>query len=157
MTRVDVAQLMVRSDAARIFAALIDREALEQWLPPAGMTGRFDHFDASPGGSYRLVLSYDDPSEARGKTTPDADVAEVRFVEIRPDTRLVQAVDFVSDDPSFAGTMTMTWELRPAGAATLVEVRAQNVPTGISAEDHAAGMASSLANLAAFVEGTVAG
>ena len=79
-------------------------------------------------------------------------MAEVRFVEIQPDTRLVQAVDFVSDDPSFVGTMTMTWELRPAGAATLVEIRAENVPVGISPEDHAVGMASSLSNLAAFVE-----
>jgi uncharacterized protein YndB with AHSA1/START domain len=152
MARVDSVQLVVRSDAARVFAALIDREALEQWLPPTGMSGRFDHFDARPGGSYRLVLSYEDAAEGHGKTTSDSDVADVRFVEIQPDTRLVQAVDFVSDDPSFVGTMTLTWDLRPAGEATLVEIRAENVPVGISPEDHAVGMASSLSNLAAFVE-----
>jgi hypothetical protein len=26
------------------------------------MTGRFEHFDARPGGSYRLVLAYADAS-----------------------------------------------------------------------------------------------
>ena len=151
MPRVDRADRVVRAGPARTFAALIDRDALEQWLPPAGMSGRFETFDPRPGGSYRLVLSYDEPGSS-GKTTSDSDVSEVRFVEIRPDERLVVAVDFVSDDPAFAGTMTMTWELRPAGAGTHVEVRAENVPAGISPEDHAAGMASSLDNLAEFVE-----
>jgi hypothetical protein len=33
-----------------------------------------------------------------------------------------------------------------------VDIRADDVPAGISAEDHAVGLASSLANLAAYVE-----
>jgi hypothetical protein len=33
-----------------------------------------------------------------------------------------------------------------------VEIRTDDVPGGITAEDHAAGMASSLANLAAYLE-----
>jgi hypothetical protein len=69
-----------------------------------------------------------------------------------PGARVVQAVDFVSDDPAFAGTMTMTWQLSAVAEGTRVEVRAEDVPTGISAEDHAAGMASSLANLAEYLE-----
>ncbi len=64
----------------------------------------------------------------------------------------MQAVDFVSDDPAYAGTMTMTWELSAVDAGTRVEVRADDVPDGISAEDHAAGLASSLTNLAAYLE-----
>ncbi len=151
MTRVDRASGVIGASPAEIFAALIDRDALEQWLPPSGMSGRFETFDPRPGGSYRLVLSYDDGGGS-GKTTSDSDVSEVRFLEIRPNEQLVVAVDFVSDDPSFAGTMTMTWELREAGAGTHVEIRAENVPTGISPDDHAVGMASSLDNLAAFVE-----
>jgi hypothetical protein len=61
-------------------------------------------------------------------------------------------VDFVSDDPAYAGTMTMTWEVTAAGAGTRVDIVAEDVPDGISAEDHAAGLASSLRNLAAYVE-----
>lgn len=62
------------------------------------------------------------------------------------------AVDFVSNDPAYAGTMTMTWELRPVGEVTHVEIRAENVPAGVSPHDHVVGMASSLDNLATYVE-----
>ena len=48
--------------------------------------------------------------------------------------------------------MTMTWEVSRASGGTLVQVRAEDVPVGISAADHAAGLASSLAQLAAYVE-----
>jgi uncharacterized protein YndB with AHSA1/START domain len=116
------------------------------------MTGSFERFDARPGGSYRLVLTYAHPSTAAGKATSDTDVVEARFVEIVPGVRIVQAIDFESDDPAYAGTMTMTWEVAPAAAGTRVDIRADNVPAGISAEDHAAGLASSLANLAAHLE-----
>jgi hypothetical protein len=67
--------------------------------------------------------------------------------------RVAQAVDFVSDDPAYSGTMVMTWELSPVDGGTRVEIRAENVPTGISADDHAAGLASSLNNLAAHLDG----
>ena len=115
------------------------------------MTGRFEHFDARPGGSYRFVLSFEAPDGGIGKTTPDSDAVDVRFLDIQPGTRVVQAVDFDSNDPAFAGTMTMTWELHAATHGTRVEIRADDVPPGISAEDHAAGLSASLANLAAYV------
>ena len=63
----------------------------------------------------------------------------------------MQAVDFVSGDPANAGTMTMTWELTALDAGTRVDIRAEDVPAGISAEDHAAGLGSSLANLATYL------
>jgi hypothetical protein len=66
--------------------------------------------------------------------------------------RVVQAVDFVSDDPTHAGTMIMIWEVTALGAGTRVDIGADDVPSGISAEDHAAGLASSLANLATYLE-----
>lgn len=122
------------------------------WLPPAGMTGRFERFDAQPGGSYRLVLTYSDASGAPGKATVDSDIVEARFVDIVPGVQVVQAVDFVSDDPAYAGTMTMIWEVTAVEAGTRVDIVAEDVPDGISAEDHAAGLASSLTNLAAYVE-----
>ena len=61
-------------------------------------------------------------------------------------------MDFVSDDPAYAGTMTMTWAVTAVDAGTRVEIRADDVPDGISAEDHATGLASSLANLATYLE-----
>ena len=135
----------------RVWVALIDPEALLAWLPPGGMTARFERFDARPGGSYRMVLTYADASGAPGKATADSDIVEARFIDIVPGQRVVQAVDFISDDRANAGTMTMTWEITATDAGTRVDVIAEDVPDGISAEDHAAGLASSLANLAAYV------
>jgi len=99
-----------------VYAALTDPDALAVWLPPGGMTGRFEFFDLRPGGSYRMVLTYRDESSA-AKTTADSDVVDVRFVDGGSD----------------------------------VSITAEDVPAGISAEDHAAGLASSLANLAAHL------
>jgi uncharacterized protein YndB with AHSA1/START domain len=152
MPRTDSAYRVIAAPPAQVFAALVDREALAAWLPPDGMTGRFERFDPRPGGSYRLVLTYADASRAMGKATADSDIVEARYVDIVPGVRVVQAVDFVSDDPAFAGTMTMTWEVTAVEGGTRVDITADDVPDGISAEDHASGLASSLANLAEHVE-----
>jgi uncharacterized protein YndB with AHSA1/START domain len=143
---------VIAAPLERVYAALVDPDALIAWLPPEGMSGRFERFDARPGGSYRMVLTYADASGAPGKATADSDIVEGRFLDVVPGARVVQAVDFVSDDPAYAGTMTMTWEVTAVDAGARVEIRADDVPDGISAEDHAAGLASSLANLATYLE-----
>jgi uncharacterized protein YndB with AHSA1/START domain len=152
MPRTDRASRVIAAPPAQVFAALVDREALAAWLPPEGMTARFERFDPRPGGFYRLVLTYADASTATGKASADSDIVEARYVDIVPGVRVVQAVDFVSDDPAFAGTMTMTWEVTAVDGGTRVDITADNVPDGISAEDHATGLASSLVNLAEQVE-----
>jgi uncharacterized protein YndB with AHSA1/START domain len=152
MPRTDRVSRVIDAPVARVFNALMDRDALERWLPPHGMTATFERFDPTPGGSYRLVLTYADPTAARGKSSADSDIVEARYVDIVPNDRVIQAVDFVSDDPSFAGTMTMTWAVRAVDGRSRVEITADNVPDGISADDHAAGLTSSLDNLARYVE-----
>jgi len=152
MPRTDAASRVIAAPLAQVYAALVDRDALVAWLPPNGMTARFEHFDPRPGGSYRLILTYTDASGAPGKAAADADIVEARYVDIDPDVRVVQTVDFVSDDPAVAGTMTMTWEVSAVDGGTRVDITADDVPDGISAEDHATGLASSLANLAEHVE-----
>src|SRR4051794_40950434 len=152
MPRTDRAAREVDAPVARVFDALVDRDALQTWLPPRGMSASFERFDATPGGSYRLVLTYADPTASRGKSSVDSDIVEARFVDIVPDDRVVQAVDFVSDNPAFVGTMTMTWGVRAVDGGTRVEITADDVPDGISANDHAAGLTSSLENLASYME-----
>src|SRR5580704_8456539 len=152
MPRTDRASRVIAAPPQRVWAALVDPGALLKWLPPGEMTGRFERFDARPGGSYRMVLTYPDASGAPGKATADSDIVEARFVDIVPGDRVVQAVDFISDDPANVGTMTMTWQVTPVEGGTRVDIVAQDVPDGISAADHAAGLTSSLANLAAYLE-----
>jgi len=152
MPRTDRAARVIDAPVGHVFNALVDRDALEAWLPPDGMTARFERFDPTPGGSYRLVLTYADPTDSRGKSSSGSDIVEARYVDIVRNDRVVQAVDFVSDDPAFAGTMTMTWAVRAVDGGTRVRITADDVPDGISADDHSAGLTSTLENLASFVE-----
>jgi uncharacterized protein YndB with AHSA1/START domain len=131
--------MFMKASPQCIYDAHIDPEALVSWLPPAGMKARLDSYDPHAGGTYRMVLAYDQGDYATlGKTSAHADVMRGRFVELVPHERIVQVVDFESDDPAFAGEMTMTWRFTPASGGTNVEVRAENVPAGIRPEDHEA-------------------
>lgn len=152
MGRTDTASRMIRATPDALYQALVTADALEQWMPPSGMTGEMIEFDPRPGGRYRMILRYDDAAIS-GKSGGNEDIAEALFIELVPDRRVVQAVGFVSDDPGFQGTMAMSTTLTPLGDQTEVRFTAQNVPEGISAADHAEGMNSSLANLAKFVGG----
>ena len=152
MGRTDRAGLLVHADPAAVFAALTSRDALFEWLPPKGMRGRFEHFDLREGGSFRFVLTYEDAAGSPGKTSDDSDVSKVRIAQLVPPTRIVWEVDFESDDPSFQGTMRMEWMLREVDEGTDLSIVASDVPEGIRAADHAAGLTSSLANLAAYLE-----
>jgi uncharacterized protein YndB with AHSA1/START domain len=152
VTHTDSADTVIAAPPAAVFAALVDASARAAWLPPTGMTGRFEWFDARTGGGYRMVLEYDDTSTV-GKSERNKDVTEVRFAAVEAPHRIVEEVDFVSDDPRFAGTMTMTWTVEPVATGTRVTVTATDVPDGISREDHAAAFASTLANLDAHVRG----
>ncbi len=106
MSRTDIASRVVAAPPERVYVAPPDPDALVQWLPPEGMRGRFERFDARPGGSYRLVLTDTDRATLLGKSTAGSDIIEARFVELVPNGRVVTAVDFVSDDPANGGTMT---------------------------------------------------
>ncbi|MFD7972940.1 SRPBCC family protein [Streptomyces clavifer] len=152
MSRTDRVGRVIAAPPAAVYGALLDRESLEAWLPPDGMRGRIERWDPRPGGGFRMVLTYLDPSEAPGKTSEATDVVDVGFAELVPLERVVQQAVFEADDPSYAGTMTMTWRLAAADGGTEVTVTATDVPPGIGRADHEAGIASSLANLASYVE-----
>jgi hypothetical protein len=93
------------------------------------MRGRFEQFNARPGGSDRWVLTYEDTSTASGKPIADSDIVEARLVEVIPGVRVVQAVTFEADDPTFAGSMMMTWETPVGPVGTRVDIRGRTGPT----------------------------
>ena len=88
----------------------------------------------------------------RGKTSEHVDTVRGHFVELVRDERVVQRVQFESDDPLFAGAITMVATLAALAGGTRVTVRCENVSRGIKASDHRAGITSTLENLAAFTE-----
>lgn len=151
--RTDTASRVIAAELAVIYRAFLDPEALVEWLPPEGMTGHIYTFEPREGGTYKMALTYNaDQGTMRGKTSEDTDVVEGRFLELVPNERIVQMVQFESDDPAFAGEMKMTWDLAPVSGGTRVTITCENVPVGIRKEDHDTGLRASLDNLAAFVE-----
>lgn len=151
--RTDVAHKMVPAPPQAVYQALTQPDLLMRWLPPAGMSGRVELFEPFEGGRYRYVLRYDDAGLGAGKTSADEDAVEGRFTELVPAARVVQTARFQSDDPAFAGEMRSIWTLEPSDNGTRVTIRCENVPPGISAEAHAEGLGSTLANLAALFDG----
>ncbi|MEN0133717.1 MAG: SRPBCC family protein [Rhodococcus sp. (in: high G+C Gram-positive bacteria)] len=152
MGRTDRVTRVISASPTTVYDALVDRESVEAWLPPEGMRGRIEQWDPRPGGGFRMVLTYLDPADNPGKSSAATDVVDVAFAALVPAERVVQQAVFEADDPSYAGTMTMTWQLTVVGGGTEVTVTATDVPPGIDQADHEAGIASSLANLASYVE-----
>ncbi|RJF94097.1 SRPBCC domain-containing protein [Sphingomonas cavernae] len=152
-TRTDTAARIIRASPQAIYRAFVDAHSLMTWLPPEGMTGRALIFEPHAGGRYRIELSYNQtPDAGVAKTSDRTDISTGRFLELVPDARIVQSVEFESGDPAFAGVMVMTWALEAAPEGTRVTVTAANVPHGIAKADHDAGLQSSLENLARFFE-----
>jgi uncharacterized protein YndB with AHSA1/START domain len=117
------------------------------------MTCRIHAFDPREGGAFRMSLTYADTGHtAPGKTTEHTDVVQGRFLELVPDERIVELVEFESDDPAFAGAMRITTTLAAVAGGTKVTIRCDDVPAGIRPGDHQAGLASTLENLARFTE-----
>jgi len=149
--RTDHAERLIAAPLVDVFAAFTSADKLARWLPPEGATGAFEHCDLTEGGGFRLRLTFDD-ADVETKSDEDSDVVEVHIPILDDGRLIVWEVEFESDDPRFSGTMAMHWYLSRKGGGTLVTIDAHQVPPGISAKDHVAGLNSSLANLAAVVE-----
>ena len=149
--RIDSASRLIRASPEAVYHAFIDPDLLVRWLPPKGARASLDRFEPRPGGEFAMTLTFAD-SATGGKTKDNADVVEGRFVELAPPRKIAQCFTFKSDDPAFAGAMTMIWTLEERAGGTQLSVSAHDVPAGIAKADHQAGMASSLANLAELCE-----
>ena len=100
-----------------------------------------------------MSLAYGDADHrVRGKTLEHVDTVRGSFVELVRNERVVQRVQFESDDLLFAGAMRMLRTLAALAGGTRDTVRCEEVPRGIEASDHRAGITSTLEYLAAFTE-----
>lgn len=164
--RVDSAHRHIAALPEEVFRAFQEPQLLAAWLPPEGMHAHLEHFDLRAGGGFRTVLTYE-THDAPGKYSAHSDAADTKIVSMEPPRRVVWAVQFPSEDPAFAGTVFMEWTFESVMSAdpdqtpgsqvhaevgTEVTVQAKDVPHGIDPGEHVAGLASSLAKLAALFE-----
>ena len=152
--RKDIASKIIRASSDEIYQAIMDPQALVSWLPPENMNAQIQQFEPWEGGSYQITLSYDhaEDREQFAKSSDGSDITEGKFLKLLPGKLVSQSVEFASDKPEFAGTMTMTYQLTDCNDGTEVTIIAENVPKGISPEDHIAGINSTLDNLAHYLE-----
>jgi uncharacterized protein YndB with AHSA1/START domain len=143
------ASRIVKARPEEVYAAFMDPDVLVAWLPPARMTGKIHAFDARVGGGYRMSL-YHPPDERsfRGKTSDREDMVNVRFVELAPPRRIVEAVSFVTTDPAFFGEMTIVITFDEVPGGTEVVFLWENLPPGLRPQDNEAGSRLSLEQLA---------
>lgn len=100
-----------------------------------------------------MSLTYQNPEDVgRGKTSDDTDTFQARFAELVPLEKIVWVVEFESQEPGFAGEMSITTRFADAEGGTEVTMLFDNLPEGVSPEDNEMGTRSSLQNLAALLE-----
>ena len=121
-------------------------------MVPTGMTSHVHAFDAREGGSFRISLTYDEPT-GTGKTTADTDTYHGRFVKLVTNEQVVETVEFETIDPALSGEMTITISLADAeGGGTDILAVHEGLPRAVPIADNEAGWREALAKLAALVE-----
>ena len=144
---------IIKAPRAKLYAACLDPDMLARWRAPDRMSGVVHSFDARVGGSYRMSLIYKTPKRgSAGKTSSDTDSFTGRFVELVPDEKIIENIAFESDDPAYAGTMSLTTSFEDVPGGTNVILRFDGLPPGIRPEDNETGSRQSLAKLATLVE-----
>ncbi len=142
---------VIHAPRSAVYRALLDPDAVREWMVPDGMTSEIHSFEPREGGPFRISLTYDEPTDT-GKTSSQTDTYHGRFARLVPDTEVVQVVEFESDDPLMAGEMTITYRLLDAdGGTELVGVH-ENLPSGVSPADNELGWRMSTDKLARLVE-----
>jgi uncharacterized protein YndB with AHSA1/START domain len=144
---------IIKAPRKAVYKACLDPGALAKWRVPDNMTAQVHVFEAREGGTYRMSLTYRDPHQSPGgKTSEDTDTFQGRFVELVPDEKIVEAIEFESRDSGFAGEMKMTTRLSDTKDGTEVTILCKGLPSGIRPEDNETGTRQSLHKLAALLE-----
>lgn len=145
---------LIRAPRHAVYRALLNRDAIEHWRVPEGMTSQVHSFEPREGGSFRISLTYVAPDRT-GKSTAHTDTYHGHFARLVPDQEVVEVSEFETSDPALAGEMTITYTLveEEGGAATRILGVHEGLPEGVSPADNELGWRIALDKLAELVEG----
>jgi len=141
----------IAASPEQVYRLLTDRDAIQRWRVPDGMTSHVHSFDPREGGTFRVSLTYDS-GDAAGKTTAHTDTYHGKFVTLIPDSRVVERMEFETEDPDMAGEMTVSYTLSPSGRGTHLVGIHEGVPKGVKPADNELGWRMALDKLAALAE-----
>jgi uncharacterized protein YndB with AHSA1/START domain len=141
----------IRAPRSAVYRALLDADAVQQWMVPDGMTSHVHVYEPREGGAFRISLTYDVATDT-GKSDAQTDTFHGRFTRLVPDTEVVQVVEFETDDPALRGEMTVSYRLADAEDGTEVIGTHADVPPGVSPADNETGWSMSMGKLARLVE-----
>ena len=142
--------IWIDATPARVYAALLDPTLIARWRVPDGMRCDVHEFEARVGGVFRVSLTYDAP-DGVGKSTAHTDTYHGHFVELVPNERLVECLEFETDDPRMQGMMRITTDLSLEGRGTRLTAVHDDLPEGIAPSDNEIGWNDALAKLGALL------
>lgn len=152
MDRTSVNSKVIQASQKSIFQAFTEKQALEYWLAPYGMTGKIHDFELKVGGGFEMSLYYKD-KEIQGKTSGNEDRFSALFTEIKPFETIVQTINFQSDNKEFTEEMTMEIQLERIDMnTTKVTIISKNIPPGVNPKDNEDGTEHSLQKLEKYLE-----
>jgi len=143
---------VIPAPPAAVYAALLDATAVARWRVPDGMTAVVHEFEPVVGGRIRVSLTYDE-ADATGKTSAHTDTYGGEFIDLVPDSRVVEVTRFETDDPELQGAMTMTTSLTAVAGGTEVTIHHDGVPDAIRPADNELGMLMALEKLSRLLSG----
>lgn len=142
----------IKASPEKLYKAFTDPKALETWLAPGEMYGKVHDFNLQVGGGYQMSLYYPEADDTSpGKTAAKEDRFHARFLELKPNEKIVQAIKFDTGHPDLSAEMIMETTFVKKAMATTVTILFKNIPSGIRPEDNEAGTRSSLEKLARYV------
>ncbi|MET0091655.1 MAG: SRPBCC family protein [Candidatus Thiodiazotropha sp.] len=136
---------VLKAPPERVFRAFIDPDAKVRWEPPFGFIAKVHEWDLRVGGSYRMsFINFSTGKEHSfwGK-----------ILELEENRKLVVSDAF--DDPSLAGSMRTTVQIRPVLNGTELTIEQSGIPEVMPLEFCYAGWQESLVQLAQLVEADI--
>lgn len=134
-----------------VYRAMLDPEAIPRWRVPDGMRCTVHEFEPREGGRFRVSLTHDAPT-GTGKTSDHTDTYHGHFAELVENEKLVEVVEFETDDPGMKGEMTIVTSLVEVVGGTEIRASHESLPPAVSAADNELGWRMALAKLKALLE-----
>ena len=121
------------------------------WRVPKDMGCTIHEFQPSVGGRVRISLTYLDDTQV-GKTGEHTDTYHGRFTELKPYEKIVEELQFESEEEGLRNRMSLTFLLEEIKEGTKLTVIHEGLPESISMKDNELGWLEALEQLRVILQ-----